>query len=125
MTISDVLNVTGGNTKVILYGISSNSKYMKLWTGIVDDIEFKNIPFGYYKVEHLTVINDEDNLVLQFNYPSLTNMQKAIVGKLAIGCPYPTEWVEMLYVKYRNTKKIKEILSWDKEKVYDEIKTLN
>ena len=122
MIIADVLNITGGRTNVVIYGIDENDGYMELWKGQVDDIDFSAIPYGCYEVQHMTVINDEDILQLHFKYPELTDKEKDIINKESVGYPYPTDWIEKLFIKYRNLDKIKEILIKSKEEVYDEVR---
>lgn len=39
--------------------------------GQVDDIDFSVVPYGYYKVQNITVLNEEDILQLHFKYPEL------------------------------------------------------
>ena len=72
MTIKDILTITGGNTKVMIFSADEEQKYIRLWNGIVDDINFPNVPYGYYEVDHMTVINEEDILQLHFEYPELS-----------------------------------------------------
>ena len=118
MTIKDILTVTGGRTKVVIF-----KKYIALWYGYVDNIDFEHIPFGNYEVEHVTVINGEDVLQLHFQYPELTKQERDVAGREAVGHPYPTEWIERLFVKYRDWDYIKEFLNTkDKEEIYNEIR---
>lgn len=125
MKISDVLNVTGGRTKIIIYGIDDN-KYIILWKGMVDDIDFSLIPYGQYEVQHLTVINDEDILQLHIEYPTLTEKEKDNIGKEAVGYPYPTDWIEQLYIKFGDFEKIREILTIKtNDEIYEYIKTVS
>ncbi|KEI96395.1 hypothetical protein [Clostridium botulinum] len=65
--IKDLLYVTGGNTKVVIYNIKNN-KYKELLQGIVDDIDFTNIPYANNDIEHLTVVNNEDILQIHIKY---------------------------------------------------------
>lgn len=124
MTIANVLYITGGRTNVEIYGIK-NDKYMKLWEGQVDDIDFPVVPYGNYKVQHMTVINEEDVLQLHFDYPELTEEQKDIVNREAVGYPYPTDWIEQLYIKYCDWDKVKNILlSKTNDEIYEEIKII-
>lgn len=40
--------------------------------------------------------------------------------------PYPTEWIERLFVKYRDWNYIKELLiTKDKEEIYNEIRVVD
>ncbi len=124
MKIADVLNVTGGNTKVV-YGIDNN-KYIVLWKGIIDDIDFSMIPYGQYEVQHITVINDEDVLQLHVECPKLTEKEKENIGKEATGYPYPTDWIEQLYIKFGDFEKIREIFSTKtNDEIYEYIKTVS
>lgn len=132
MKIKNVVNVTGGNTKISIIGFPGNSsilntsgqrdEYVELWSGIIDDIDFEHIPYGAYEVQHLTVINDEDTLLLYFEYPELTKKQMNWIDRKFHGCPYPINWIYMLYIKYQDYKYVKNILMMDKSKVYEEIK---
>ena len=91
MKIKNVVNVTGGNTKISIIGFPGNSsilnasgqrdEYVELWSGIIDDIDFEHIPYGAYEVQHLTVINDEDTLLLYFEYPELTRKQMSWIDR--------------------------------------------
>jgi hypothetical protein len=65
--VEDLLYTTGGRTKVVIYNIKNNI-YEKLWSGIVDDVDFNNVPYGEYKIDHLTVINDEDVLQIHVEF---------------------------------------------------------
>lgn len=38
MTIKDILTITGGNTKVMIFSTDKEDRYIRLWHGIVDDI---------------------------------------------------------------------------------------
>lgn len=126
MKIKDILQITGGNTKIIIFGIF-NEQYQTLWEGIVDDINFNHIPYGNQEICHMSVINREDNLILQFDYPKLLLKQiKDKIEKFAIGFPYPIEWIELLYIKYSDFKYIKEMLvNLDKNEIYNEIKMID
>lgn len=125
MKIKDVLKITGGRTKVMILSADKNDSYIRLWNGIVDDIDFKNVPYGNYEIEHMTVINTEDILQLYFEYPKLTKREKSISSKNAVGYPYPTEWIDRLFIKYRNWEYIKELLTIrKKEEIYNEIKVI-
>ncbi len=125
MKISDVLNITGGRTNVLIYGIDKNDQYIALWKGQVDDIDFSAIPYGCYEVQHMTVINEEDVLQLHFDYPELTEKQKDIVNRESVGYPYPTDWIEQLYIKYGDWEKIRNILlSKTNDEIYEEIKII-
>ncbi|MBD5589326.1 hypothetical protein [Clostridium botulinum] len=64
--VKDLLYVTGGNTKVVIYNIKDNS-YKELWRGIIDDIDFTNVPYSDNDIEHLTVVRDEDILQIHIN----------------------------------------------------------
>ena len=71
----------------------------------------------------MTVINGEDVLQLHFECPELTKQERDIVSREAIGHPYPTEWIERLFVKYRDWNYIKELLvTKNGEEIYNEIK---
>ena len=123
MTIKDILTVTGGRTKVVILSVDEKEEYMALWYGNVEDIDFEHVPYGNYEVEHMTVINGEDVLQLHFEYPELTKQERDVTGREAVGHPYPTEWIERLFVKYRDWDYIKEFLNTkDKEEIYNEIR---
>lgn len=126
MTIKDILTVTGGRTKVVILSVDEKEEYMALWYGNVDDIDFEHVPYGNYEVEHMTVINGEDVLQLHFEYPELTKQERDIVDRKAVGYPYPTKWIERLFVKYRDWDYIKELLIInDKEEIYNEIRVVD
>lgn len=126
MTIKDILTVTGGRTKVVILSTDEKEKYITLWYGNVDDIDFEHVPFGNYEVEHVTVINGEDVLQLHFEYPELTKQERDAAGREAVGCPCLTEWIERLFVKYRDWNYIKELLvTKDKEEIYNEIRVVD
>lgn len=125
MTIKDILTTTGGNTKVMIYSTDKEDRYIKLWYGRVDDIHFPYAPYGYYDVKHITVINKEDILQLHFEYPELKKDDIDIIYEKVVGYPYPTEWIEKLFIKYRDWEYVKEILiSKTKEEIYEEIKVI-
>lgn len=125
MTIKDILTITGGNTKVMIFSADKDDRYIRLWYGIVDDICFPHVPYGYYDVEHMTVNNEEDILQLYFEYPELSKDYIDIINKEAIGYSYPTEWIEKLFIKYRDWEYVREILTTkSKEETYEEIKII-
>lgn len=126
MKIKDILITTGGRTKVSILSTDENEKYIALWDGIVDDIDdFENIPYGSYEVEHITVINGEDILQLHFEYPQLTKQERDIIEKEAVGYPYPTEWIEKLFIKYRDWEYIRKLLiTKSKKEICNEIKII-
>lgn len=64
--VKDLLYTTGGNTKIIIFN-TKGEKYTELWKGIVDDIDFNNVPYGENIIEHLTVLNGEDVLQIHIN----------------------------------------------------------
>lgn len=124
MTIKDILTITGGNTKVMLFS-EDEDRYIRLWYGIVDNIHFPHVPYGYYDVEHMTVINEEDILQLHFEYPELSKDHKDMVNEEAVGYPYPTDWIEKLFIKYRDWEYVREILTTkSKDEVYEEIRII-
>ena len=122
MTIKDILTVTGGRTKVVIFSVD-----MALWYGNVDNIDFEHVPYGNYEVEHMTVINGEDVLQLHFEYPKLSKQERDVIGREAVRhTSYPTEWVERLFIKYRDLDYIKELLiTKNKEEIYNEIRVAN
>ena len=125
MTIKDILTITGGNTKVMIFSADKDDRYIRLWYGIVDDICFPHVPYGYYDVEHMTVNNEEDILQLYFEYPELSKDYIDIINKEALGYSYPTEWIEKLFIKYRDWEYVREILTTkSKEETYEEIKII-
>ena len=126
MTIKDILTITGGNTKVMIFSADKEDRYVRLWYGIVDDIHFPHVPYGYYDVEHMTVINEQDILQLHFEYPKLSKEHIDMINEEAVGYPYPTDWIEKLFIKYRDWEYVMEILtSKSKEEVYNEIKIIS
>lgn len=126
ITIKDILTITGGNTKIMIFSADKEDRYIRLWYGIVDDIHFPHVPYGYYDVEHMTVINEEDILQLHFEYPELSKDHIDMINEKAVGYPYPTDWIEKLFIKYRDWKYIREILAnKSKEEIYDEIKIIS
>ncbi len=73
----------------------------------------------------MTVINEEDVLQLHFDYPELTEKQKDIINRESVGYPYPTDWIEQLYIKYGDWEKIRNILlSKTNDEFYEEIKII-
>lgn len=125
MTIKDILTITGGNTKVMIFSADKEDRYIRLWYGRVDDINFPYVPYGYYDVEHMTVINEEDILQVHFEYPELSKEHKDIINEEAVGYPCPTDWIEKLFIKYRDWKYVREILTTkNKDEVYDEIRII-
>lgn len=126
MTIKDILTVTGGRTNVVILSTDEKEKYIALWYGNIDDIDFEHVPFGNYEVEHVTVINGEDVLQLHFEYPELTKQERDAAGREAVRYPCLTEWIERLFVKYRDWNYIKELLvTKDKEEIYNEIRVVD
>ncbi|GAA0082859.1 hypothetical protein [Clostridium sp. CTA-6] len=73
--VKDLLCITGGNTKVVIYDINDNS-YKELWKGIVDDIDFNNVPYANNEVEHQTVVNDEDILQIHIRFIDKNNVKQ-------------------------------------------------
>lgn len=125
MTIKDILTITGGNTRVVIFSADKEDRYIRLWYGIVDDIHFPHVPYGYYDVEHVTVINKEDILQLHFEYPELSKDHINMISEEAVGYPYPTDWIEKLFIKYRDWEYIREILTTkSKDEVYNEIRII-
>lgn len=125
MTIKDILTITGGNTKVMIFSTDKEDRYIRLWYGVVDDIHFPYVPYGHYDVEHMTVINEEDILQLHFEYPEFSENERKVIGKKAVGHPYPTDWIEKLFIKYRDWEYVREILNTKtKEEVYNEVRII-
>ena len=66
ITVRQVLNVTGGNTKVIIESHEYENKIY--WNGSVDDwFDDKSKvkqELNDKCIKHLTVINEEDNLII-------------------------------------------------------------
>jgi hypothetical protein len=65
--VKDLLILTGGRTKVIIYN-EKGDILKELWSGIIDDINFDNVPYGEYEVKFQTVINGEDILHIHIEY---------------------------------------------------------
>lgn len=112
MVIKDIFGVTGGSTKIKIYSIEGENKYKLFsdWSGIVDDINFEHVPYGDYKVEHITVVNGEDILQLYFKYPQLSKKEIEDIDIIAGNSKYSKEDVESLYVKYKDLDFIREFL---------------
>lgn len=49
MTIKDILTVTGGRTKVVILSTDEKEKYIALWYGNIDDIDFEHVPLEIMK----------------------------------------------------------------------------
>lgn len=69
MKVKDLILITGGDTKVRMVGTTDKDLFVKVWDGIVDDIDFNNnqIPYGDYEIESVSVINGEDNLLINID----------------------------------------------------------
>lgn len=91
MKVKDLILITGGSTKLRMVGTTHDSKYVEVWNGIVDDIDFNNnqIPYGEYEIEDVTVINGEDSLLINIDdsvnfAPKInTDIKHVISGKSA------------------------------------------
>lgn len=125
MKIKDIVKITGGNTRITIYGQDDNS-FVRLFDGIVDEIDFKKVPYGFQEVCHISVPNDENGYMsIYFDYPKTTQSDINICGKLSVGTTVPFEWVYGLYLKYSFLSVIEEILSTKTDdEIYDEIKAL-
>lgn len=56
-------------------------------------------------------------------YPKLTKQEKDVAGREAVGHPYPTEWIEILFAKYRDWDYVKNLLiTKSKEEIYNLIR---
>lgn len=66
MRLRDIVFNSGGSMKLVIYGVGSD-KYINLWSGVIDDIEFNYIPYGEFEIKHLTIIEGEDILQLHIN----------------------------------------------------------
>lgn len=125
MKIKDVFERIGLNANVSIFGMNNKQDFVKLWNGTIEEnMDFMHVPYGYYEVRNVAIIRKDgkEEIYLLFKYPKLTKKQREIVGKRAVGYPYPTDWIEYLYVKYRDWNKVYEILEKPKEEVYKEIK---
>lgn len=61
LKVEDFLYFVGGNTKVIIFNVfDSGNKFCEVWRGQVDDINWSDVPYGGYSIEHITVVEDED-----------------------------------------------------------------
>lgn len=59
--VKDLLYLTGGCTKVnICEAPPPNYEFHELWRGVVDCIDWGNVPYGDRYVEHVSVVNGED-----------------------------------------------------------------
>ena len=62
-----------------MVGTTEKGAYVNVWIGIVDDINFNDnqIPYGDYKIDHVTVINETDEMVIiideSINFAPLIN----------------------------------------------------
>lgn len=89
MKVKDLILITGGNTKVRMVGTTDKDLFVEIWDGIVDDIDFNNnqIPYGDYEIESVSVINGEDNLLINIDSsvnfcPNInTDIKHVISGK--------------------------------------------
>ena len=79
MKVKDLVIITGGLTNIRMVGTTDKDQYVDVWKGIIDDIDFNNnlIPYGEYKIDHVTVINETDELVIiideSINFAPLIN----------------------------------------------------
>lgn len=67
MRVKDIIVLLGGNTKVRMVGTDEEEKFVDVWSGKVDDINFDKIPCGNVKVEDMSVIEGEDNLLINLD----------------------------------------------------------
>lgn len=59
--VENLLWHVGGNTKVIIGECSNpDNKFVEIWRGKVDDLDWKNVPCGNRFIEHVTVVEGED-----------------------------------------------------------------
>lgn len=59
--VESLLNYVGGNTKIIIGDCSnSENKFIEVWRGKVDDLDWDNLPCGDEYIGHITVVEDED-----------------------------------------------------------------
>jgi len=66
--VKDFLYLGGGRAKIVIYD-TSTSKYIEVWKGIVDDIDWEaEIPCGDYIMQGWTVVNDEDILQIFIDF---------------------------------------------------------
>ena len=62
MKVEELLNITGGNTSFIIQGTTEKDEIVQFAYGKVDDIKFPLVPYGNYKIEHISV--DENMLYI-------------------------------------------------------------
>ena len=61
LKVKDFLYFVGGNTKIIIVnGFNPENKFREVWRGKVDDINWDDVPYGHYSIEHITVVENED-----------------------------------------------------------------
>ena len=59
--VKDLLYYVGGNTKVIISdAFNPDSIFYEKWRGVVDDIDWDNVPYGDKHIEGISVVNGED-----------------------------------------------------------------
>lgn len=62
MKVSELLTVSGGNTKFIIQGTTDKDEIVQVAYGVVDDIKFPSVPYGNYEISHISV--DENYLYI-------------------------------------------------------------
>ena len=67
MKVKDLILIAGGRTKVRMVGTTDKDEFVNLWNGIVDDIDFSKIPYGEYEIDSISVVNGEDNLLINID----------------------------------------------------------
>lgn len=65
MKVKELLEVTGGSTEIALFSCE-HDKYNEVWCGIVDDIDFSNVPYGDREICHVSVAKGDDILGIVF-----------------------------------------------------------
>jgi hypothetical protein len=67
MTVKDILTITSGNTKFYIQGTTESDEIVQLAHGKVNDIKFPLVPYGKYKVKHISVDENYLYIVLDSN----------------------------------------------------------
>ena len=61
MRVKELLYYVGGSTKVIISdAFNPDNLFYEKWRGIVEDIDWDNVPYGDRYIEHVSVVNGED-----------------------------------------------------------------
>lgn len=69
MTVSQVINITNGCTKIALYG--GTNKFRLLWSGTADDAQSTKIPYMNTEIDYITVPSETDTLMISITTKDL------------------------------------------------------